>query len=144
LLFSGEFLEAKEQKGLEVSSLLLDGLSHTDIDGFSADSFSELHDVDELGFIEQLHGSFIGNLDKELLVLGFDETSKVSVGILFGSFGKENLGADFVGDELLVVESEFSEEDFVFGGSFNLGHQFWWFGSGNAFSSVDDAKSRAG
>jgi len=144
LFFSSELLEAKEQKVLEVCSLLLNVLSHTDIHSLSAGSFSELHDVDELGFIEQLHDSFIGNLNKELFGLGFDETSKVSMRILFSSFGKENFGADLIGDELFVVESEFSEEDFIFRGSFNLGHHFWWLGSGNAFSSVDDAKSRAG
>lgn len=144
LFFSGELLETQEQKVLEVSSLLLDGLSHTDIDEFGTSLLSELHDVNQFGLVEQFHGAFIGNLDEELLSLGFNVTSKVSIGILFGLLGKEDLGADLVSDKLFVVESELGEEDFIFRGSFNLGHHFWWFGSGNAFSSAFDAKNRAG
>jgi len=144
LFFSGELLEAQEQKVLEVSSLLLDGLSHADIHEFGTSLFSELHDVNQFGLVEQFHGAFIGNLDEELLSLVFNVTSKVSMGILFGLLGKEDLGTDLISDKLFIVEGEFSEEDFIFRGSFNLGHHFWWFRSGDAFSSTFDAKSRAG
>jgi len=144
LFFSGELLEAKEQETLEVLALLLNGFSHADIDSLSSGFFGKLHDVDELRFIEKLHGGFLGNLNVEFLGLLFDEASEITMRVLFSSFGKENLGTDLISGKLLVVKSEFGEENFVFRGSFNLGHHFWWLGSGSAFSSVDDAKSRAG
>lgn len=144
LFFSTELLEAKEQERLEILGLLLNSLSHTDIDGLGSGFFGKLHDVDELRFIEKLHGGLFSDLDEEFLGLLFYETSKITMRVLFSSFGKENLGADLIGDELLVVKGEFGKENFIFRGSFNLGHHFWWLGSGNAFSSVGNAKSRAG
>lgn len=144
LFFGGELLEAKEQESLEILGLLLNGLSHTDIDGLGSGFFGKLHDVDELRFIEKLHGGLFSDLDEEFLGLMFDKASEITMRVLFGSFGKENLGTDLIGDELLVVKGELGKENFIFGGSFNYGHHFWWLGSGTAFSSVGNAKSRAG
>jgi len=142
LFFSCKLLESNEQESLQVVFDVTEGSSAANINFFSSCLLSKSQKIQDSRFREGHESLSCSDFDVELLFVMVHEAFELSVRLLTLLLSDKDHWRDVIDCDILVIEGEFSKENFIRWGSFKwlgcgLGFRFRSFGvGGNAKSTT--------